>query len=144
MALDAAPAVEFVGKLQARGVKSVLMGGQHMLSQVFWRLAGSRAEAFSVIAPVESLSRPEFRSTVDQLKQAGITQIAVSQAAEASWKQVSGISIRVADPQTAVKLPNPGVQYRANQAGATRSPWVDSNGRKRPHVLRSIERGATG
>jgi branched-chain amino acid transport system substrate-binding protein len=72
MALDAAPAVEFVGKLHARGVRPLLIGGQHMLSQVFWRLAGARAEAVNVIAPVESLGRPEFRSAIDQLKQAGI------------------------------------------------------------------------
>jgi hypothetical protein len=66
--------------------------------------------------------------TADQLKQAGITQIAVPQALEAPWKSVAGFSIRVADPQSAVKLSTPGVQFRANQAGATRSPWVDSSG----------------
>src|ERR1700694_770353 len=28
----------------------------------------------------------------------------------------------------AEKLPAPGVQYRMNEASATRSPWVDANG----------------
>jgi hypothetical protein len=66
--------------------------------------------------------------TADQLKQAGITQIVVPQSLEAAWKSVAGISIRAADPQSAVKLSTPGVQYRMNEAAATRSPWIDSNG----------------
>lgn len=33
-----------------------------------------------------------------------------------------------APPADAVKLNEPRVQYRANEASATRSPWIDSNG----------------
>ena len=33
-----------------------------------------------------------------------------------------------AAPTDAVKLPAPGVEYRANVASATRSPWIDANG----------------
>jgi hypothetical protein len=32
------------------------------------------------------------------------------------------------DPANAVKLSEPKVQYRINEAGATRAPWVDANG----------------
>lgn len=72
MALDAAPAVELVGKLRTRGMKSIVMGGQHQLSQVFWRAQGPAATDVQVLAPIESLSRPEFRNAVDQLKHAGV------------------------------------------------------------------------
>ena len=72
MALDARAAVEFIGKLRARDVTVSLMGGQQMLSEVFWRAAGPAAENIRVIAPIEPPSRPEFRSAVDLLKQAGI------------------------------------------------------------------------
>jgi hypothetical protein len=82
--------------------------------------------ALALLLPV--LFWDKWPETADQLKQAGITQIVVPQALEASWKNIPGISIRVADPQSAVKLSTPGVQFRANQAGATRSPWVDSSG----------------
>jgi hypothetical protein len=33
-----------------------------------------------------------------------------------------------ADAEGAIKLPPPGVQYRFNEASATRSPWLDANG----------------
>ena len=33
-----------------------------------------------------------------------------------------------AGAEGAVKLPPPGVQYRINEASATRSPWIDANG----------------
>jgi hypothetical protein len=66
--------------------------------------------------------------TADQLKQAGITQIAVPAAQEAAWKSAPGFTARVADKDSRVKLGVPKVEYRANQAGPTRSPWIDSNG----------------
>ena len=43
LALDAGPLFEFVGKLRARGIKSLLIGGQHLLSQTVWRQAGKRS-----------------------------------------------------------------------------------------------------
>src|SRR5258706_10909673 len=33
-----------------------------------------------------------------------------------------------AEPKDAVQLPAPSVQYRPNEASATRSPWIDANG----------------
>jgi len=39
-----------------------------------------------------------------------------------------------APPADAVKLNEPKVQYRNNEASATRSPWIDANGWR---ILRS-------
>jgi hypothetical protein len=72
--------------------------------------------------------------TVDQLNKAGIKQIAVPAALEPAWKGVTGIVAQTADKEKAVKLPVPKVEYRMNQAAATRSPWVDANGWR---ILRS-------
>src|SRR5215469_1100285 len=33
-----------------------------------------------------------------------------------------------APPDGTIHLPPPGVQYRMNEASATRSPWIDANG----------------
>lgn len=88
MALDTAPAVEFVTKLRQRGVKSVLIGGQRLLSQSFWRGAGKVAEGILVIAPIASVDSPEFRKVVDLLKQADVVPDLVdlySYAAVQTW-----------------------------------------------------------
>jgi hypothetical protein len=66
--------------------------------------------------------------TAAQLKQAGITEIAVPGSLESRWKGVSGFQTRVTDPEHSVKLTTPGVQYRMNEASASRSPWINSNG----------------
>ena len=62
------------------------------------------------------------------LKEAGIAQIAVPAARADAWKGAAGITIDVVDPQGAVKLVAPSVDYRANQGSASRSPWINSNG----------------
>jgi hypothetical protein len=72
--------------------------------------------------------------TADQLKRAGISRIAVPQALEAAWKDAPGVTVRSADKEGAVKLAMPMVEYRANEAGATRSPWINANGWR---ILRS-------
>ncbi len=72
MALGGAQVEEFVVKLRKRGVKSLLIGGQHLLSQSFWRAAGATAEGIYVIAPIGSLTNPEYRSAADLLTQSGI------------------------------------------------------------------------
>jgi hypothetical protein len=74
--------------------------------------------------------------TADQLKQAGITRIAVPAAMETPWKSAPGITVRLSDKESRVKLGPPKVEYRVNQAGPTRSPWVDSNGWR---IVRSPE-----
>jgi hypothetical protein len=66
--------------------------------------------------------------TAPLLRQAGITHVLVPASQAASWKNVSGIDAKTADPQGAVKLPAPGISFRMNRSSATRVPWVNSNG----------------
>jgi hypothetical protein len=66
--------------------------------------------------------------TAALLRQAGIARIAVPPAREAAWKQQKDIAVETVDLSTAVKLVTPDVKLRTNQASATRSPWVESNG----------------
>ena len=66
--------------------------------------------------------------TAGLLKQAGISRIAVPPALEGAWKGQPGFTVRAADPRAAKKLLTPRVQYRVNEASATRSPWIDNNG----------------
>ena len=90
LALDAAPVAEFVGKLRERGVKSLLIGGQHLLSQSFWLNARKAAEGIHVIAPVGRLDNPEFQKAVDLLRQADVVPDLValySYAAVQTWAE---------------------------------------------------------
>jgi hypothetical protein len=66
--------------------------------------------------------------TAPALRNAGIKQILVPSARLAEWKSVPGISAAAADLQGAVKLLAPTVNYRIDQASASRAPWLDSNG----------------
>jgi hypothetical protein len=81
---------------------------------------------FAAILP--SLFWDKGPETAPQLQKAGIAQIAVPAALEAAWKDQAGFAVRVADPPAAIKLTTPGVQFRVNEASATRSPWVELNG----------------
>jgi hypothetical protein len=67
-------------------------------------------------------------NTADQLKQAGITEVVVAPGAEAAWKAQAGLTVRTADPASAIKATKPGVEYRMNEASASRMPWIDANG----------------
>jgi branched-chain amino acid transport system substrate-binding protein len=90
MALDTEPVVEFVRKLRERGIKSFLIGGQHLLSQNFWVAAGKAAEGINVIAPIQSVTSVEFRKTVDLLRQAQVVPDLValnSYAAVETWAE---------------------------------------------------------
>ena len=71
LALDAGPLFEFVGKLRARGIKSLLIGGQHLLSQTVWRQAGNAIEGVLVIAPISLMDNPKFQEAVDLLNAGG-------------------------------------------------------------------------
>jgi branched-chain amino acid transport system substrate-binding protein len=73
MSLDAAQAAEFVGKLRERGIKSLLMGGQHLLAASFWQKYRAAAEGIHIITPIASLDNPGFRKAVELLKTAEIT-----------------------------------------------------------------------
>jgi hypothetical protein len=66
--------------------------------------------------------------TAPALRDAGITHIAVPAAQAESWKGVAGVTVETADPLMSVKLQAPTVEYRADQASASRAPWLDSNG----------------
>jgi hypothetical protein len=65
--------------------------------------------------------------TADQLKQAGIARAIVPASREAEWKSTA-ISVRAGDTQGAVRLATPAASFRANEASATRSPWLVTNG----------------
>jgi branched-chain amino acid transport system substrate-binding protein len=72
MSLDAEQAAEFVKKLRERNIKSVLLGGQHLLSATFWLKNRPAAEAIQVIAPIESLANQDFVRAVDVIHKAGV------------------------------------------------------------------------
>jgi hypothetical protein len=65
-------------------------------------------------------------ATAPALREAGIERIAVPASQAAGWG--AGISVEPFDPAKAAKLATPAVQYRANEATASRSPWLDANG----------------
>jgi len=67
-------------------------------------------------------------STAPTLRDAGISHIVVPAAQSASWKDVSGITVETGDLERAVKLLAPTVNYRMNQASASREPWLVANG----------------
>ncbi len=66
--------------------------------------------------------------TAPALRDTGATHILVPAQNLESWKAVPGITAEAADPGAATKLVTPSVDYRANQASATREPWLNSNG----------------
>ena len=69
-------------------------------------------------------------TTAAALREAGIKQIQVPAARLAEWKNVPDMAVEVADLQRAVKLLAPTVNYRMDQASASRAPWLMSNGWK--------------
>jgi hypothetical protein len=71
------------------------------------------------------------------LKEAGVTRVLVPASQVESWRTVTGISVAIGDPLHAVKLTPPAVNYRMEEASASQSPWIDSNGSKilrQPHA----------
>jgi len=66
--------------------------------------------------------------TAQTLREGGIVRIAVPAERAAAWKGTAGIAVESVDPGGAVKLEPPAVDYRANEATASRSPWITSNG----------------
>ena len=68
--------------------------------------------------------------TAPALENAGMARIAVPRARLASWKSVPGIAAEAADPDGAVKLLTPTVNYRVQEASATTAPWIVANGWK--------------
>ena len=81
-----------------------------------------------LLAAVPGLFWDKAVDTAPALRDAGIHQILVPPARLDAWKNVPGIVAEAADPQGAVKLPPPAVNYRINEATATRAPWLVANG----------------
>lgn len=83
-----------------------------------------------LLAAVPALFWDAAPDTAPALQDAGIKAILVPASRLAAWKQVAGISASPADPQGAVKLLAPNVNYRMNEASATTAPWIVANGWK--------------
>jgi len=64
--------------------------------------------------------------TAPELRQAGIEKIAVMAERVAQWKGL--LDVEAADPARCIRLVAPSVDYRANQASASRTPWLNANG----------------
>ena len=81
-----------------------------------------------MLAAVPALFWEGTVDTAPALRDAGIHQILVPAARLAEWRGIPGISAGQSDLQGAVKLPAPTVNYRMNEATATRAPWLVANG----------------
>jgi hypothetical protein len=66
--------------------------------------------------------------TANLLHRAQISHIATSAALAESWRNVPGISVDIVDPKRLTRVLTPAVVFRAEEASATRAPWVNSNG----------------
>ena len=83
---------------------------------------------FLLLAALPALFWDGAPDTAPALREAGIQQILVPAARLASWKSVPDITAEGADPQNAVKVIPPTVNYRMNEASATNAPWIVANG----------------
>jgi branched-chain amino acid transport system substrate-binding protein len=128
LALGGTQVVEFVSALRSREVKSFLVGGQQLLSQGFWRATGRTAEGLHVLAPIASLSSPEFRDAIDRLKQASIvpdlvalySYVAVQVWAEAVRRAGSGDPKKVVEVLRSSEFTTPVGRIAFDQKGDRR------------------------
>lgn len=67
-------------------------------------------------------------STAAALRDAHIERIAVPAAQAEAWRSMAGISVQAASTAGLIKLAAPSVEYRPDQATASRAPWIQSNG----------------
>ena len=81
-----------------------------------------------LLAALPTLFWDGAADTAPALRDAGIHQMLVPAAQLASWKDAAGIAAEAADLQAAVKVMAPLVNYRMDEASATRAPWVVANG----------------
>lgn len=82
----------------------------------------------AVLIPV--LFWQDGRGDAPEIRNAGLTHIAIPSDQAAEWKQIQGISAEPVDAGKTVKLQAPGVALRIDEASASRKPWVSSNGWK--------------
>lgn len=66
--------------------------------------------------------------TAQSLRDAGIERIVVPAEQIAKWQGVTGITVERGDKAGTIVLKPPAVNYRINQGGATRAPWLVANG----------------
>jgi hypothetical protein len=66
--------------------------------------------------------------TVSLLNRAQIRHICVPGAIAHSWSSVPGITVEIVDPKQLTRVLTPSVVFRAEEASATRAPWVNANG----------------
>jgi hypothetical protein len=66
--------------------------------------------------------------TVNLLRQAQISHISTSSSIADAWKAVPGISVDVVDAKQLIRVLTPSTVFHADEASATRAPWVNSNG----------------
>ncbi len=84
--------------------------------------------------------------TAAALREAGIREIVVPASRAGAWRGTAGITVETVDLAGMVKAGAPSVDYRANEATASRSPWIDSNGwqflrRPRAHYVYDAKGG---
>src|SRR5262249_47890845 len=78
-----------------------------VLPGVFWEGAPSKAPA---------------------LRESGVHHIFVAPDQVEAWKKVEDIVAEAVDLNLSMKLKSPAVNYRFEQASASRVPWIDANG----------------
>jgi len=83
-----------------------------------------------MLAALPSLFWDAAPGTAPALQDAGIAHVLVPRSRLASWKGVPGITAQAADPESAVKLLPPTVNYRMQEATASSAPWIVANGWK--------------
>lgn len=83
---------------------------------------------FPLAALLPILFWPGTNTVAPLLHQAGINEIAVPPGKTDAWKNENRLKVDVVDLNKTLKLPPPGVDYRTNEASASRVPWVNSNG----------------
>jgi hypothetical protein len=82
----------------------------------------------ALAALVPSLFWDSGPKDAQKVKDAGITHVAVPANQLDSWRNVPGLTVEAGSLDGAVKLIAPTVNYRVNQASASRAPWLESNG----------------
>jgi branched-chain amino acid transport system substrate-binding protein len=73
ISLDPPQAATFIAKLRERGIKSLLLGGQHFLSASFWLNHRAAAEGVHILTPIASLENTDFIHAADTLMKAQVT-----------------------------------------------------------------------
>ena len=82
--------------------------------------------AFLLAALLPALHWDRSPSTANGVKEAGVKRLYVPADQVAAWKN-QGFDAQAFDAAKFLKLQEPGVKYKMDEAAATSLPWVDSN-----------------